>query len=68
MKMGRAREILFEFKPCGPVVRVSAIDAESGTEVSIVGAAKASQYELQAVASRKLHYVMQKGSRQASPR
>ncbi len=53
-------ETLFEFKRVGAYVKVSAVDAKTGTEVSIVGSAKATQEYLQRTALKKLHYVMAK--------
>ena len=54
----RRREYLLEFRPMGRTVKVSAIDTVSGTEVSIVGDASATQAELKRVAIQKLEYVM----------
>jgi hypothetical protein len=54
----KGREILLEFVPHGSSVKVSAIDAATGTEVSIVGHASAGQRTLENVAVRKLAYVM----------
>ncbi|HLN22714.1 MAG TPA: hypothetical protein VK558_01880 [Patescibacteria group bacterium] len=51
-------EVLFEFRKVGAYVKVSAIDAASNTEVSIVGAANASQQHLKQTAIRKLQYVL----------
>lgn len=53
-------EVLFEFIPMGAYVKVSAVHAASGTEVSIVGDARVSQAELQRTALRKLEFVMAK--------
>jgi hypothetical protein len=47
-------EVYFEFTPVGASVKVAAIDAATGTEVSIVGPARASQADLQKLALRKL--------------
>jgi hypothetical protein len=49
-----AREIYFEFTGIGRNVKVSAIDAATGLEVSIVGPATASQANLQRLALQKL--------------
>jgi hypothetical protein len=51
---------LIEFTPVGGAVKVCAIDPVSGLEVSIVGAASASQRELTALAVRKLEYRLRK--------
>ncbi len=47
-------EIYFEFTAIGRSVKVTAIDAVTGIEVTIVGPAKASQPDLQRVATQKL--------------
>jgi uncharacterized protein DUF6898 len=49
-----AREIYFEFTGIGRTMKVSAIDAATGTEVSVVGPATASQADLQRLALQKL--------------
>jgi hypothetical protein len=48
------REVLFEFKQVGSVVRVAAIDAVSGLEVTVMGPATASRSDLQKLALNKL--------------
>jgi len=57
-RTGGAREIYFELYAVGDSMKVSAIDGETGTEVSIVGPAKLPQAELERVALNKLNYVM----------
>ena len=47
-------EIYFEFVAIGRHVKVSAIDAATGTEVSVMGPATASQADLQRLALKKL--------------
>ena len=47
-------EIYFEFTGIGRTMKVSAIDAATGTEVSVVGPATASQADLQRLALQKL--------------
>lgn len=47
-------EIYFEFTSIGRTMKVSAIDAATGTEVSVVGPATASQADLQRLALQKL--------------
>ncbi|MEC9369289.1 MAG: serine hydroxymethyltransferase [Pseudomonadota bacterium] len=49
-----AGETYIEFKQVGQVMRVSAIDAATGTEVVIMGPASASPGDLQKVAVAKL--------------
>ena len=53
-------EIYIEFVVRGSVVKVTAIDANTGTEASIVGPANAAQVALADAARRKLAYVMAK--------
>ncbi|MDA0240559.1 MAG: serine hydroxymethyltransferase [Proteobacteria bacterium] len=53
-------EVLFEFRPLGHYVKVSAIDPKTGTEISIAGDRKASNEELKRIAIRKLQYVIDK--------
>lgn len=47
-------EVLFEFRQVGAAVRVAAIDAESGVEVTVMGPAGASRADLQRLALTKL--------------
>lgn len=54
------REALFEFHQVGSYMKVSALDPESGIEVSIVGPANASEYVLRANALRKLAAALRK--------
>ncbi len=56
----RAREIIFEFRRIGAVVKVTAIDVASGVEAVIAGPAHASEHALRDVARRKLAYVMKR--------
>jgi len=49
-----SREVLFEFKQVGAAVRVAAIDAATGTEVTVMGPATASRNDLQRLALNKL--------------
>lgn len=53
-------DIIFEFQYVGHVVKVSAIDTRTYTEVSIVGPANESREVLEATAIRKLRYVLAK--------
>jgi len=55
-----SREVIIEFIPIGGSVKVTAIDVTTGTEVSAIGPASASQAELERIAIRKLDYVMSK--------
>jgi hypothetical protein len=46
--------VYFEFTPIGASVKVAAIDAATGMEVSVVGPARASRADLQQLALQKL--------------
>ena len=48
------REVLFEFAVIGAVMKVVAIDAETGIEVMAMGPARASRVDLQKLALAKL--------------
>jgi ABC-type uncharacterized transport system YnjBCD ATPase subunit len=48
------REVFFEFTAIGAVVKVVAIDAATGTEVSVMGPAGAAQSDLERLAQGKL--------------
>lgn len=54
------REVIFEFFPIGPYMKVTAMDVASLTEISIQGPANASEALLQAQAIKRLEYVMRK--------
>ena len=47
-------EVYFEFTPVGGAVKVVAIDATTGIEVSVLGPARAAQADLQRLALQKL--------------
>lgn len=51
---GAEREVYFEFTVVGSSVKVVAIDAATGLEVSVVGPASAAQSDLQKLALAKL--------------
>ena len=53
-------EVLFEFSRVGNVMRVTAIDVDSNTEIVIAGPANAPQSALQQTALQKLRYVLAK--------
>ena len=57
------REILYEFRSSGNYVRVSAIDPDSNTEVTIVGDPRQGEETLKRVAKRKLIYVLAKNQK-----
>jgi len=58
----RSGEVYFELITIGNSVKVSAIDAATGTEVSIAGPRNASQKELERIALQKLLRVMSKSN------
>lgn len=58
--MANNRGIIFEFHRVGAYMRVTAMDTATLTEITISGDAKATQAQLQALATRKLAYVMKK--------
>jgi hypothetical protein len=47
-------QVYFEFTPIGTSVKVVAIDAATGIEVSVLGPARAAQSDLQRLALQKL--------------
>ena len=54
MSAEEPREVFFEFTAIGAVVKVVAIDAATGTEVSVIGPVGAAQADLQQLAVGKL--------------
>lgn len=56
----RSRQVYFEHVVIGTTVKVSAIDAETGIEVSIAGPRATSQKELERVALQKLLRAMER--------
>jgi hypothetical protein len=59
-KNSTSRQVLIELQQIGNVVKVTAIDAVTGIEVSIVGDPRYGVETLKRTAARKLSYVMQK--------
>lgn len=59
-------EVLFEFRPSGRFMRVTAIDPVTGIEVVSVCDATYSQPMMQRLAARKLFYVLKKRRAQAT--
>jgi hypothetical protein len=49
-----SREVYFEFTTIGGTVKVVAIDAASGTEVTVMGPARTPQGDMQRLALQKL--------------
>ena len=58
--MAPEREVIFEFFRVGPSVKVTAIDADSGVEVVIVGDPAAGETALKRLAVQKLDYMIAK--------
>ncbi len=56
----QGREIIIEFFPVGNFVKVSAMDAQSLTEISVQGPASAPQEMLKRNAVKRLEYVLKK--------
>ena len=60
MTARQPKEVIFEYTQIGNSVRVTAIDAESGTEVVFQAPRSLGEGDLQKMALRKLVYVMEK--------
>ncbi len=60
--MATPDEVYFEFTAIGAVVKVTAIDAASGIEVTVMGPAAASQAHLERLALQKLKTRLARGS------
>ncbi len=56
----QGREVIFEFFPVGNIVRVSAMDTQSLTEISIQGPHGANEEILKRNALKRLEYVLKK--------
>ena len=56
----QGREVIIEFYPVGAYVKVSAMDTQSLTEVSIQGPANAMEETLKRNALKRLEYVLKK--------
>ncbi len=56
----RLREVLFEFYREGNAIRVCAIDPDTNTEITMVGARGYNEEILKKLAIRKLKYVLAK--------
>ena len=52
--MQERRQVLFEFTAVGAVMKIVAIDAETGIEVMVMGPSHASRADLQKLAMAKL--------------
>ncbi len=60
MKDALTREVIFEFVPQGNLMRVTAIDVQTGTEAVIAGQLHAPKLYLQKLALKRLAYIMKK--------
>lgn len=58
---GPAGEIYFEFQPLGRQVKVTAIDAATGVEVSIIAPVQAARSDMEQIALRKLQRRLAEG-------
>lgn len=56
----KGREVIIEFVPVGHIVRVSAMDTKTLTEIVIQGPASAGEEVLKRNAVRRLEYVLKK--------
>lgn len=56
----KSREVLIEFHNIGSLVKVTAFDTESLTEISIQGPASAGETTLKNNALKRLQYVLRK--------
>ena len=56
----RKKEVLLEFQQVGNAVKVTAVDPDTLTEVSIVGSPMAGEETLKRTAINKLNYVLEK--------
>jgi hypothetical protein len=54
MDKERPGDVLFEFTPVGAVVKVTAIDADTGIEVTVMGPVSAARSDLERLALQKL--------------
>jgi len=57
-------EVLFEFTQVGQQMRVSAIDADTLTEVIVIAPASATRYQMQSLAMAKLKRKLAEGDAQ----
>jgi hypothetical protein len=54
------RDVIFEIRRIGSAAKATAVDAATGTEVSVTGPANAAEFSLREAARRKLAYVLRK--------
>ena len=55
------REIYFELRQVGTYLRCTAIDGQTGVEVTVAGPVSRNAEQLKRVAAQKLEYVLNKG-------
>ena len=53
-------EVLYEFRPVGNILRVTAIDPKTGTEIIMVADPRYGEEVIKRLAARKLAYVIAK--------
>ncbi len=53
------REIIFEYRPVGKIIRVAAVDTITMTEI-VISCPKGPQDQMQNLALKRLEYVMKK--------
>jgi uncharacterized protein DUF6898 len=66
--MNDSGEVLFEYTQFGNSVRVIAIDAATGTEVTLQAPIALSRMDMQTLALRKLNYVLRKQKQKKKPK
>jgi hypothetical protein len=54
------REVIFELQSFGAITKVTAVDVQTGVEVSLQGPSNAGDHTLRLNALRKLEYVLKK--------
>ena len=59
----QGREIILEFRPVGNIMRVSAMDVATMTEISIQGPVNAGEAVLKKNALMRLEYVLRKAGK-----
>jgi len=64
---GAGREVLFEMSRVGAYVKVTAVDAQTGTEISIAGAASAPVEALKQQALNRLLFVLKRKAAGLAP-
>lgn len=60
MRPEPSRKIILELTAIGPSQKVTAVDEETGTEVSFIVPAAASRADIERLAQSKLDYVLRK--------